>query len=113
MITSRYQRRWNQRRWIILAFVLGVAALTIGVWYYGYRQALDQLARRAQSDLALASDRLSTQLQGYQELAVLTADHPQLSGLQDDERQQAAQTLLLEIADKTAALDVMLSLIHI
>ncbi|MBV1927817.1 MAG: sensor histidine kinase [Rhodobacteraceae bacterium] len=107
MTTSRYQRRWNQRRWIILAFVLGVAALTIGVWYYGYRQALDQLTRRAQSDLALASDRLSTQLQGYQELAVLTADHPQLSGLQDDERQQAAQTLLLEIADKTAALDVM------
>ncbi|MBV1897562.1 MAG: sensor histidine kinase, partial [Rhodobacteraceae bacterium] len=106
MTTSQDQRRY-QRRWIILAFLLGVAALSAGVWYYGYRQALDQLARRAKSDLALASDRLSTQLQGYQELAVLTADHPGLSGLQDIDRQQAAQRLLLEIADKTAALDVM------
>ena len=61
----------DQRRWIILAFVLVVAALTAGVWYNGYGQALDQLARRGQSDLALASDRLSTQLQGYQELGTL------------------------------------------
>lgn len=91
----------------MLGFVLVVTALAAGVWYYGYRQALDQLARRAQSDLALASDRLSTQLQGYQELAVLTADHPGLTGLLDVDRQQAAQMLLLEIADKTAALDVM------
>lgn len=91
----------------MLAFGLAVATLAAGVWNYGYRQALDQLARRAESDLALASDRLSAQLQGYQELAVLTADHPGLSGLQDAARQQAAQALLLEIADKTAAMDVM------
>jgi two-component system, NtrC family, C4-dicarboxylate transport sensor histidine kinase DctB len=90
-----------------LAFVLVIAALAAAVWYHGYRQALDQLARRAQSDLALASDRLSTQLQGYQELAVLTADHPGLSDLHIADRQQAAQRLLLEVADKTAALDVM------
>lgn len=96
-----------QRQWIVLAFVLAVAALAAGVWNYGYRQALDQLARRAQSDLALASDRLSAQLQGYQELAVLTADHPGLTRLHVPERQQAAQQLLLEIADKTAAMDVM------
>lgn len=102
MITSGYQRRW-----IILAFVLGVAALAAGVWYSGYRQALDQLARRAESDLALASDRLSTQLQLYQELAVLMSDHPGLTNLQDPDRQRAAQRLLLEVADKTAAMDVM------
>ncbi|MFT5344180.1 MAG: two-component system C4-dicarboxylate transport sensor histidine kinase DctB, partial [Paracoccaceae bacterium] len=106
MTTSDDQRRY-QRESIVLGFVLVVTALAAGVWYYGYRQALDQLARRAQSDLALASDRLSTQLQGYQELAVLTADHPGLTGLLDVDRQQAAQMLLLEIADKTAALDVM------
>ncbi len=110
MTTSDDQRSYQrsyQRRGIVLAFVLVVAALAAVVWHYGYRQALDQLARRAQSDLALASDRLSTQLQSYQELAVLTADHPGLTGSQDPDRQLAAQTLLLEIADKTAALDVM------
>jgi two-component system, NtrC family, C4-dicarboxylate transport sensor histidine kinase DctB len=97
----------DQRGWIVLAFALVVAALATGVWYYGYRQALDQLSRRAQSDLALASDRLSTQLQGYQELAVLTADHPGLADLQSAVQRKAAQTLLLEVSDKTAALDVM------
>jgi two-component system, NtrC family, C4-dicarboxylate transport sensor histidine kinase DctB len=97
----------DQRGWIVLAFALVVAAMAAGVWYYGYRQALDQLSRRAQSDLALASDRLSTQLQGYQELAVLTADHPGLADLQGADRKKSAQTLLLEVADKTAALDVM------
>ena len=66
----------GQRRWIVPAFLLAVAAVSAGVWRYGYLQALDQLARRGDADLALASDRLSTQLQVYRELAVLMADHP-------------------------------------
>ncbi|WP_146344011.1 sensor histidine kinase [Phaeobacter marinintestinus] len=94
------------RRNIILAFLLAVSLLATGVWRYGYLQALDQLAQRAEADLALASDRLSTQLQVYQELAVLTADHPGLTELSYPMRRMAAQALLLEIADKTGALDV-------
>jgi len=95
------------RRWIVLAFLLAVAGLAGTIWHYGYRQALDQLARRAGADLELASDRLSTQLQVYQELAVLMAGHPGLRRLEDETRRAAAQALLLEVADTTAALDVM------
>ena len=95
------------RRWIVLAFLLAVAALTGMIWHYGFRQALDQLSRRAGADLELASDRLTTQLQVYQELAVLMAGHPRLDGLGDPGARIAAQALLLEVADTTAALDVM------
>jgi len=95
------------RRWIVLGFVLAVSVLSAGVWRYGYVQALDQLAQRARVDLALASDRLSTQLQVYQELAVLMADHPSLADLNTAEERAAARALFLEVADKTAALDVM------
>lgn len=96
-----------QRRSIVLAFVLAVAALSAIVWHYGYRQALDQLAQRAEGDLQLASDRLSTQLQVYQELAVLMAGHPGLQGLDDLDARAGAKALLLEVVDKTAALDVI------
>lgn len=83
--------------------VIGVGAAT---WSYGYRQALDALAERSAADLALASDRVSTQLQIYQELAVLTADHPALGDLQGETERRAAQAFLRGVADKTAALDV-------
>lgn len=96
-----------QRGWIVVAFLLAVAGLAGGVWRYGYLQALEQLAQRAEADLALASDRLNMQLKVYQELAVLTADHPALEGLEDPLRRARAQALLLEVADKTSALDVL------
>lgn len=92
---------------VVPVFLLAVAALTGVVWRYGYDQALDQLARRAESDLALASDRLATQLQTYQELAVLMADHPELERLDLPERVGAANGLLREVADKTGAMDII------
>ncbi|WP_291731941.1 ATP-binding protein [Leisingera sp. F5] len=94
-------------RWSLPAgFLLAVAALALAVWSYGYRQALDSLAERSAADLALASDRVSTQLQVYQELAVLTAEHPALTDLSTPAAQDAAAELLRTVADKTAALDV-------
>ncbi len=96
-----------QRRAIIPAFLLAVATLSATVWYFGYRQALDQLAQRAGGDLELASDRLLSQLEVYQELAVLMADHPALATLETPEGRARASALLLEVADKTAALDVI------
>ena len=94
-------------RWIVLAFVLGVAVLGSGIWRYGYVQALGQLAQRAEADLALASDRLATQLQVYQELAVLIVDRPGLTGLEHPDRRPAARGLLQALADKTGALDIL------
>ena len=94
-------------RWSLPAgFLVAVAALALAVWSYGYRQALNGLAERSAADLALASDRVSTQLQVYQELAVLTAEHPALANLSTPAAQDEAAELLRAVADKTAALDV-------
>ena len=94
----------NRYRWVVPVYLAAVAALGFGVWRYGWLQALDQLAARAESDLALASDRLSTQLQGYQEIAVIIADHPELARIDDPE---AASRLLLDVADKIGATNVI------
>ncbi|WIY24051.1 sensor histidine kinase [Parasedimentitalea psychrophila] len=96
----------GHRGWIVLGFALALAALTGAVWSYGYRQALDVLARQGEADLELASDRVSTQLQVYQELAVLMARHPALEQLSGEESRRAAVRLLRDVADSTAALDV-------
>lgn len=94
---------------IVLAFLAAVAAVAGGVWRYGYVQALDQLARQGASDLTLASDRLKGQLQRYRELAVLVADHPQVGAVLAGEDAAQAEALLLDIADKTAAEDILLT----
>lgn len=93
----------------VLAFLALVAAVTGGVWRYGYLQALDQLERQGASELTLASDRLTGQLQRYRELAVLVADHPQVAAVMAGEDVIAAEALILEIADKTASEDIILT----
>jgi two-component system C4-dicarboxylate transport sensor histidine kinase DctB len=94
-------------RWAIPGFLVAVAVVAGAVWHLGFRQALDQLALQAEADLALASDRLSTQLQIYQELAVLMAEHPVFRDLDPlPANNPEARQLLLEVADKTGALDV-------
>ena len=93
---------------LIVAFLLLVGIVAIGVWRYGYVQALSQSSRQAEADLALASDRLTGQLQRYRELAVLTADRPAFLNAIQSGSDVRTRAVLLEIADKTAALDVML-----
>ncbi len=102
-------RGYLRRIGVITGFVLLVAAAAAGVWRYGYFQALDQVARQGRSDLALASDRLTGQLQRYRELAVLVADHPSVGAALAGEDTEAAERLFLEIADKTAAEDIVLA----
>ncbi|WP_299693399.1 ATP-binding protein [uncultured Tateyamaria sp.] len=94
---------------VVLGFVLVVAAAAAGVWRYGYFQALDQMARQGEADLALASDRLTGQLQRYRELAVLVADHPQVQAALAGGSGSGAEHLFLDIADKTAAQDILLT----
>ncbi|MDP5216562.1 ATP-binding protein [Ruegeria sp. 2205SS24-7] len=96
-----------RRLWIIVGFLVLVGLLAAGLWTYGYRQAVGQLAERAEADLKLASDRLSAQLLRYQETAVLLAEHPALEYLDLPGGRAAARDLLLDVADKTSALDVM------
>lgn len=93
----------------IAGFLAAVMAFAAGVWWYGYVAALAQLDQRARTDLALASDSLTGELRRYRELAVLTADHPQLRSVMDgSDPAETFRTVLQEIADKTGALDIML-----
>ena len=86
-----------------LGFLVLVGAMSTGVYTYGLGQALDQLAQRGRADLALAADRVTGQLQRYQDMAVLLADHPTL---RNGDR-AAVNALLLEAADKTSALNIL------
>ncbi|RYG91995.1 sensor histidine kinase [Loktanella sp. IMCC34160] len=93
---------------VILSFLAAVAAVAGGVWAYGYAGALRQLQSRGQSDLALAGDRLTGELQQFRSLAVLMADHPTVTGLLAGTVDPAtSRALLLEVADKTGSLDVI------
>ena len=96
-----------QRLVLICAFLGIGASVAVGVWRYGYQQALDQLSLQGTADLALASDRLVGQLERYRELAVLMADHPVVEDLSQGRGVATAQRLFLEVADKTGALDMM------
>ncbi len=97
------------RLMIIAGFLAAVAAFAGAVWWYGYVSALAQLDQRARSDLALASDSLTSELRRFRELSVLTADHPQLRAVMDGAAPAASlRPVLQEIADKTGALDIIL-----
>ncbi len=92
-----------------ILFLALAAGFTGGVWWFAYSSALDQLAERGRSDLALASDRLVSQLQQYRELAVLMADHPALAAVLEGQRPaRSIETLLLRTADKTGTRALLL-----
>jgi len=91
---------------VIITFLAAVAALSLGVGWFGYQSALDQLEQRGQSDLALASDRLTGELSRYRELAVLMADHPVVANAVQG-NDAGAVDLLRRTADKTGSLDIL------
>jgi two-component system C4-dicarboxylate transport sensor histidine kinase DctB len=101
------KRAFLQRVALVCLFLTAVATVSVGVWRYGYLQALDQLALQGRADLALSSDRLLGQLQRYRQAAVLLSDHPVVEELASDGSADKASALFLEAADKTGALDVM------
>jgi two-component system C4-dicarboxylate transport sensor histidine kinase DctB len=91
---------------LILGVVLVIVVLSVAVWSSAYRQALTALGERTASDLALASDRVSTQLQIFREQAVLVVEHPGLQTLDNAAGRELATNLLRRFADKSGALDV-------
>ena len=108
-ITGEISRDLRRRLAIVLLFLGAVLGVAGGVWRYGYLQALDQLAQRGASDLTLTADRLTGQLQLYQQLAVLMAKHPAVTGYLSGIQSGPSDTLLLQASDKTGALDVLLA----
>lgn len=91
-----------RRASIGVGFLILVAVMSAGVFAYAERQALNQLAQRAEVDLALAADRMTGQLQRYQNLAVLLADNPVLQSSDPE----AMRGVLLQAVDKTSALNI-------
>lgn len=97
-----------RRGLIIGIFVVCVVVLAQGVWRYATLHGLAQLSARGQADLALASDRLVGQLQRYRDLAVVMAGHPQVARiLARGDEGPADRALLVSVADRASALDVM------
>ncbi|WP_341365774.1 ATP-binding protein [Yoonia sp. BS5-3] len=97
------------RIFMIAAFLAAVTVFAAGVWWYGYVAALGPLEQRARSDLALASDSLTGELRRFRELAVLTADHPQVRPVMSGAgTPDSLRPVLQEIADKSGALDILL-----
>ncbi|MGR3465403.1 sensor histidine kinase [Limimaricola sp.] len=90
-----------------LGFLALVAALALTVQHLGFRAALGEMSRRGAADLALASDRLTGELQRYRQLAVLTARHPDLAPQPGGDKGRAG-ALLRRTADVTGALDIVL-----
>ena len=71
----------------------------------GVRSALDQIERRGQSDLALASDRLTGELQDFRNLAVLSAVHPDIKAALVSGKD--VTDTLIEMSYKTSALNIV------
>lgn len=97
-------RRLRIRAGMIGLLLLAVTGLSAAVWVYGFAQALGPLAARGRADLALASDRLQTQLSRYRETAVLMAEHPAFAALGVGADRAAAEAVLQSVVDKTSAL---------
>lgn len=99
--------RVGRRGLSIVGFLVCVAVLSLSVWRYATHQGLAQLSARGAADLALASDRLVGQLQRYRDLAVVMADHPQVVRMVNGDLRTEDAALLRSVADRAAALDVM------
>lgn len=92
---------------IILAFLAVAAAISAGVWWFGYRAAIVQVADQGAAVLRSASDRLVGQLSRYRLLAVTLADHPDIVALAKSEQTpDAIAPLLLRTADFSGALEI-------
>lgn len=100
-----------QRAAIVAVYLLMTLALVIGVREAGYRQALIPLGERGEADLTLTVDRLTGQMQRYQDLAVLISSHPYLRDLTaqpaSDVLRERASGLLQSAADRTTALNIL------
>lgn len=95
------------RRWAIAGFGLAAALISLGVWWVTLTSQLDALEQRGRSDLDVAADRLVSQLQRFRELAVLLADHPQITALYDGGPAAPAAAMLQRTADKTGSLTLL------
>lgn len=99
-------RAFSRRLLLVAAFLVAVAGFSAAIGRYGWHQGLHQTADRGRADLLLATDRLSGQLQLFQQLAVVTADHPNVTRVLMQGVDGDLTLMLQRLADKTGALEV-------
>lgn len=97
---------WVKRFPVAISFFVVVICATCGVFFYSATQSLNELQRRGQSDLSLASDRLVSSLFGYRQLAVALASDPRLARLSISDPELTE--ILLGTSDFSGALDFVL-----
>ena len=95
-----------RRPWIAILFLSGVLTLTAAVWVYSAVQSIDELERRGEADLALASDRLVGNLIGFRQLAVTLASDPRI--VMADTGKTELVDILRRATDISGALDFVL-----
>ena len=89
-----------------IGFLVFVAVFSAAIWIYSFTQSLGQLEQRGQSDLALATDSLTSELASYRQLAVSLAGDPRLQSQETTPDQLA--DLLGRLTDLSGALDLVL-----
>lgn len=100
-------RLFSQRMRVLAAFCAVAMVVTSSVWFLGAAAALRELEARGSVAVSLAADSLASQFRRFQETAVLMSDHPALAAaLSDPGAVQAAQDVLLRVADRTGSFDV-------
>ncbi len=98
----------TRRMLAALIYLLAVAGISGGVWWFALVSDLRDLAERGEADLSLAADRLVGQLQRFRELSVLLSDHPDLAALLAGRGNAETATALLQTAaDRTGSLDML------
>ena len=100
----------GRRATVLAAFVMVTCLLTGAAWWFALRDGLSRLAERGQADLALSGDRLTGQLQRFREMAVLMANHPEVTALayHPDADPGRATALLRRTADVTGSNELLL-----
>ena len=92
--------------WRITGFLAFVAAFALAVWVWSFARSLEELERRGQSDLSLATDSLTQTLASYRQLAVSLAGDPRIEA--EDTSRDALVAELLRVADLSGAFDLVL-----
>lgn len=94
------------RIWVSLGLLFAVFCVAAGVFWYSGVQSLEELRRRGQSDLEVASDRLVSGLFSFRQLAVALASDPRLDRLSATDADLA--DILRGAADFSGALEFAL-----
>jgi len=99
----------GKRLIVLLMILVGAGTTLVGVWQWSYGEALGKLQSRGQGSLALASDRLVSQLERFRQLPVVLSSATDWGKfLGGEEPVDTVNRQLEKFADMTGARDILL-----